>query len=294
MDWPKARAILLAAFAVVNLILAYSIWEPSSQSMELTSTVGPQSVQQLREKLLAGGLVLPLSVTVPRTPAPMRFLRVEAQPTPEFAEWSAALFGSEPSGPFIPSRLAHLKPALDPDTHATVFWPHATGAAAREVHMDNLEQVQSAAEDYLRQAALMPPGARFSRIYPGESPDTQVVEFVPYFDGMPVYSGYVRVQVSPRGTEQVSVLWVVPRGYTEAPAKAVRPPEEALLRLAGRFIGVKQSTITEVQLGYYAGRALSIDQGGDVHGWDTIPVWRITLDSGDVYYINAFNGELES
>jgi hypothetical protein len=296
VDWPKARAILLAAFTVVNLILAYSIWGPASLPLGVFDSSNQQSARQLREKLLAGGLVLPASVTVPHNPPPMRFLHVEALPTPDFNEWTAEIFGGTAvSGSRSPIGLDdHLKPAIDPDTHATVLWPHATGPAAREVRLDNKEQVQKAADDYLRQIAFFPPGARFSGIVSKPDTDTVTVEYVPFYDELPVYSGYVKVEVSARGIESVSKFWVVPRGYTDAPPKAVRPAEEALLRLAGRFMQVKQSTITDIQLGYYAGRALTQSQSGDIHGWDTIPVWRITLDSGDVYYINAFNGEVET
>jgi hypothetical protein len=296
VDWPRARAILLAAFTVVNLILAYSIWGPSGLSLELSTSSSQQSVHQLREKLLAGGLVLPSSVIVPRTPPPMRFLHVEAVPTPELTDWTTELFEQGPvSGPrdsFGPDD--RLVPMVDPETHAVVLWPHATGAAAREVKLDNKEQIQKATEDYLRQIAFLPSGARLSGIVTQPAKETVVVEYVPFFEGLPVYSGYVRAEVSARGIESVAKLWVAPRGYTDAPAKAVRPAEEALLRLAGRFMQARQSTITDIQLGYYAGRAFTLNQTGDIHGWDTIPVWRITLDNGDVYYMNAFNGEVET
>ncbi|HWI53914.1 MAG TPA: hypothetical protein VNT01_17380, partial [Symbiobacteriaceae bacterium] len=119
-------------------------------------------------------------------------------------------------------------------------------------------------------------------------------EYVPFFGGLPVYSGYVRAELSAHGVEKVTRFWVVPRNYTGAPAKQVRPPREALLRLAGRLASTKTRTVTDIQLGYYAGRTLSLAQSDEVHGWDTVPVWRITLDGGDTYYINAFNGEWES
>jgi hypothetical protein len=292
VDWPRARAILLAAFAVVNLILAYSIWGPSSISGDVV-TPQTQSTTHLRTLLMDRGLILPSTVTVPRTPPPMRLLHVESLPTPELQQWNAAIFGEAIRGRGL-GQLEYLNPVKDPETNAIVVWANAVGPAAREVRLDHREQVIDAAESYLRQVALLPRDARFGGLYPKKDQGTVAVEFVPFYDDVPVYSGYVRVEVSPRGIESVTRLWVMPRSYTEAPPKAVRPAGEALLRLAGRLSGLTPRTIVDIQLGYYAGRTLATAGSGDVQGWDTVPVWRFILDSGEVYYINAFNGEWES
>lgn len=294
MDWPRARAILLAAFAVVNLILAYSIWGPSALTADLTDMPQSQTPSQLRFTLAERGLILPVSISIPRTPAPMQFLHVEWPQTPAYSEWNAEDISVSPE-PALRS-VEHLQPTRDPATLATVFWIDAKGTAGREVQLDNRDQVQRFADEYLRQVALLPPGARLSGVFPRSDRGTVIVEYVPFYDNLPVYSGYVRAEVSERGVESISILWVVPRGYTEAPAKAIRPAGEALLRLAGRLstTTVKPRTVTEIQLGYYAGRTLVPAQAGDVHGWDTVPVWRIVTDTGEVYFINAFNGEWES
>jgi len=292
VDWPRARAILLAAFAVVNLILAYSIWGTGSVFVG-PAVASRQTAQQLRESLLERGLVLPITVTVPRTPNPMRFLYVEAPLTPDSLEWAGEFYGTTPFQRAEIATPSHLRLMVNPETHATELWANATGPAAREVQLDNEELVRKAAEDYLRQIAFMPPGARFSAIYPAGE-DRLVAEFVPFFEGVPVYSGYVRVEVSARGIEKVTRLWVVPRYYTDAPPKDVRPASEALLRLAGRLSSTEMLTVKEIQVGYYAGRAFSLAHPDDVHGWDTVPVWRITLDDGQIFYVNAFNGEWES
>jgi hypothetical protein len=187
-----------------------------------------------------------------------------------------------------------LRPAIDPQTKAVDYFPRATGPAARAIKLDNREQVIRFAEDYLRLMSLLPANARLSGVTENWNTGTVTVEYCPFFDGLLVFSGYVRVEISPRGVEKVSRFWVMPRTYTESAAKQVRPASEALLRLAGRLASARVRTVTEIQIGYYAGRTLSLAQSDDVHGWDTVPVWRITLDGGDTYYINAFNGEWES
>lgn len=276
MDWPKARAILLAAFLVVNLVLAYAIWGPSAAP---SGVAGAPDLDQIRARLLESSLVLPTSVDVPRVPAAMQFLHVEYRPTPEIPAPSGEVSGTAPDD--------------KPDTQAYVYRPGATGDAARVVNLESPSQVQRAANDYLHQLGLLPDDAVVSGVYPRPESSTAVVEYVPTYAGVPVFSGFIRAEVSHRGIESVSVLWVEPRGYTQAAPKAIRPVGEALLRLAGRLAG-ESNVITDIQLGYYAGRSLTATQAGSIQGWDTVPVWRFRLDSGDVYYINAFNGEWES
>lgn len=279
MDWPKARAILLAAFTAVNLILAYFIWGPSGVLPGVTDATHQQVVEQVRSTLAERGIILPSSVTVPRTPGPLRFIYVEYRPTPADSTARVELSGG-----------------VDPETQAMVYQLDAIGSAARELKLENRHQVQQAVEEYLRFQRLLPEGAVLSSVLPQADMGYLVVEFVPSFDGYPVFSGYVKAEVTTRGIEAVKQLWVQPRGYTDAPAKAVRPATEALLRLAGRLqpTGSHPLTIDQVELGYYANRSLTVAQPDEVNGWDTVPVWRISLDTGEVYYINAFNGEWES
>lgn len=299
MDWERARAILLVAFALVNAILAYSIWGPSEAFPGVSEAPHQKQIEQVRGTLLQRGLVLPDTVAVPRTPAPMQFLHVEYRPTPEFQPGSAELSGRangpaespEGAGPY-----SFLAPTIEKETEALVLSPLATGNAARDVKLENRLHVQQVVEEYLRRESLMPQRASFTGIFPQPETGHLIVEYVPVFQEYPVFSGYVRVEVSSQGIERLKLYWVQPGGYTDAPPKAVRPAVEALLRLAGRLggSGVKPRVVTDIQLGYYAGRSLTDEDGTTIHGWDTVPVWRISLDTGEVYYINAFNGEWES
>jgi hypothetical protein len=295
VDWPRARAILLAAFIMVNLLLAYSLWSPGGLP-GLSAASEPRQIEQLRARLFERGLVLPNAVSVPRSPEPLRFLYVEYRPTPGLAAIGSEFSGKVPPTSVFTARHAWMSPSFDPATQVVLYRPQADRTAEREVRLDNRQQLIQAAEEFLSQESLMPARAVFSAILPQAGTENVLVEFVPEYEGFPIYSGYTRVEVSPRGIETVAIFWVEPRGYTEALPKAVRPASEALLRLAGRLevSGQARDTIAMIQLGYYAGRSLTVTQTDEIQGWDTVPVWRITLDSGAIYYINALNGEWES
>lgn len=299
MDWTRARAILLIAFAVVNLILAYSLWSPESSLPALAEPSNRVQTEQLRARLSDRGLVLPPGVLIPSTPPPMRFLRVEYAPDLTFSQlqfesFRRGLAPVEPQRQGFEGSSGNPEPTLDPETQVVIYRPRATGPAARDVKLDSKTNVREVAEEYLRYQLLMPGNAFFSGVLPREN--GMMVEFVPYYQAIPVYSGYIRVDLSGRGIEEVRQFWVQPMGYKEMQPKAVRPAAEALLRLAGHLerTGERTRTIIDVRLGYYSGPSLTVPVAEGISAWDTVPVWRITLDNGMVYYINAFNGELES
>lgn len=285
MDWTRARAILLAAFAVVNLILAYALWGPKGEMNPSEPTARSQMVQ-LRTRLDERGLLLPSGITLPTTPPPMHFLRVEFRPDPPKPDAAPEPFEG------VTAR-ASLRVRYDPTTRETVLEP-ARAEAKTQVDLSDRGGLLRAAEEFLRQYDLLPDDVQLSGIFLRE--DGAVVEFVPAHEGLPVFSGYLRVYLSQRGIERAVMHWVEPVGFKEGAAKAVRPAAEALLRLAGHLQadGEQVRTIVDVRLGYYSGPSVTVPAAEEISAWDTVPVWRITLDNGQVYYVNAFNGELES
>jgi len=297
LDWPRARSILLVAFTIVNLVLAYSLWGPDT-TPALAEPSGRVQVEQIRARLSERGIILPTGVLLPPTPEPMRFLRVEYRPDLNLERSDDESYHRLAPTPLRPFGFDGLgtspEPTLDPDTQAVIYRPEATGRAAQPVDMENEAEVRQVAEDYLEDEQLMPDDAYPTGIiFRGE---TALVEFVPLFEGTPVFSGYTRVEVSKRGIETITQFWVRPRGYKDAPPKAVRTAADALFRLAGHLerSGTSARTILDVRLGYYAGRSLTVPAPDAISSWETVPVWRIHLDNGAVYFVNAFNGELES
>lgn len=285
MDWTRARAILIVAFALVNLVLAVSLWMPKDDLASAEPTARSQ-LAQLRSRLDERGLLLPSSVVIPATPEPMNFLRVEFRPYP--ANDGAA---GESSGGSAPA--TDLRYRNDAATRETVFLP-AYPQDWPAPDLSDRAALRTAAEGFLQTHGLLPDDAQLSGIF--SRPSGAMVEFVPAYEGLPVYSGYLRVYFSERGIERVVRHWVHPVGFKEGPPKAVRPAAEALLRLAGHLEQESDEvlTIVDVHLGYYSGPSVTVSAADEVSAWETVPVWRITLDNGLIYYVNAFNGELES
>lgn len=279
MDWARARVILLVAFTAVNLSLSYLLWGESARGLIAAHGSSRVERDQLRVDLLQLGVELDPSVVIPPTPQPMRFLRVVHQPAtlpPDLILNGAGLSVNSQSG-------------------LIGFTPGAKGAAARELKLENRAAVTQFAQEYGRSINLLPPEAQVTGTYLLDSGMLRV-EFSPVFNGLPVFAGFVLIDLSPRGVETISRFWVVPEGLKEGTAKAVRPAQEALLRVADEVQATKASErrVVEVRLGYYAVPATVGSPTSLVRAWDTVPVWQIRMADGRKYHVNAFNGQLES
>lgn len=296
MDWPRARAILLMAFTVVNGLLAYAVWGPSVSGSAVIGRSDQAHLQTVRARL--GELGMDLAVAIPNAPPLVpQFLRVEYNRTPDIPHVRAELFG-DIHGRFVDQLEVRalelgdsaLEPSVDRATGVVLYQPFARGSAAREIRLENRQAVRQAIDEYLRSEGLHRTDSRFTRFFPaGEA--LVGVEYIQIFEAVPVFTGYRRVIVSRNGIEKIEEQWAKPLTF-RGEQKAVLAPTEALLRVAGHVGGQGRRTFTEIELGYYAGRPLGGAEGSAL-AEDLVPVWRIALDSGEVFYINAFTGELE-
>lgn len=279
MDWARARLILLVAFTAVNLSLAYLIWGGAARGLmtDRTSSRGERDRVQL--DLATKGVQLDPAVILPTTPQPMSFLRVVHQP--------AALAGETIDGSPV---------TVDGQTGLLTVRPSGKGAAGRELKLENRSQAQQFATEYGRSINLLPPEAQVSGIYIQPRSGFLRVEYTPVWNGLPVFAGYIWIDLSTRGVETITRFWVVPEGPKEGTVKAVRPAQEALLRVADLLQAspANERKITEVRLGYYAGASIAGAPSTLIRAWDTVPVWQVRVGDTQVYYVNAFNGQLES
>jgi hypothetical protein len=279
MDWARARLILLVAFTAVNLSLSYFIWGVDGTSGLTASRDSRQQLDKLRVDLAQRDVHLAPSVTIPPTPEPMSFLRVVHRPVSPTAV-------QNPEGASL---------LVDPHTGVLTFRPSARGQAAREIKLENRAQVQQVALEYTRSTNLLPAEAQFLGLYPQPRTGFLRAEYAPTFGGLPIFSGYVWVDISPRGIETITRFWVEPEGLKEGSAKAVRPASEAILRVADLLAkGDGERVITGVRLGYYAGPAIAGSLSSLIRAWDVVPVWQIRVGDSRIYYVNAFNGQIEN
>jgi len=151
--------------------------------------------------------------------------------------------------------------------------------------LDNRE-VRNIVESFLMEEHLMPTGARFDSVE-NISPDARVLHYYQMIDGVAIFTGQLKVMIEENRVRSVEVYWVHPAEDSPVREMEVISAIEALSNLV-RDLGPSNEPqlITSIMLGYFSGEI-------DAEKWEISPVWRIVLQSGQVYYINAFTGNLE-
>lgn len=288
MDWQRARGLLLLTFTLVNAILAYALWQPLSSQPVANLGLGTFQLREVQAQLAGQGFYL--EATLPRAGRVIPFLRV-SPPAPTTTQELFALFeelaragpggGQEASWP--------LPPVVTRGDGTVVFQPERPWGPA--VRVESQSALRQAADEFVRRSGVA--GAvelRLARVY-YTAPGRGVVEYVPVYQGVPIFAGSLRVVIGARGVEEASAFFPRPEGFRGEP-KGVLDPTEALLRLAGHLkVGTQTEdgvSFTGVELGYFAQPQFSAS------AWDTYATWRILTGSGDVYYVNAFTGEVEA
>ena len=98
-------------------------------------------------------------------------------------------------------------------------------------------------------------------------------------------NSYIDVVVTPTGVKSYYQLWLSPIGYV-GKKRPVVSPLTAMLRVISERQSQDKMAITHIEQGFYS-RAYDADK------WQMAPVWKIQLDGQDLYYVNAYTGELE-
>ncbi len=271
MDWPRAKTILITAFALLNAFLIYRVWEVINLDESHYLPVTVEQIREVSEELAAEGIEL--AAPVPRKAPPMAFL-VLAHAGPEKQ-------GQEP-GPG--------KEGEKPDQ--TAGGTQGKGQAPGTLNANTARRL---AEGFIETKGGFPPASRFDGVVFLEAEGLYLVRYYQEFDGWPVFGGRIEVKLSTDGrVVDFQRTWLKPLGYS-GPRKGIIPATEALGRLnallKSRDSGEKARpgagwVIREIDLGYYS-------RIYDANQWEAPPVWRIRMEGGDTFYVNAYTGERE-
>lgn len=302
MDWPRAKVLLLVAFAVLDLSLGFLWFSYRSERLSRAAVPLPELAGEVKDNLAEAGIVLLGGVPAPEEiPAEMRRLRVKPWP-PDAEELTRAFFpegaqstawpGSDAgNGDPAGKSFRHGAERLTVLARGLVFYERgdlALGGGVETV-MDT-DVARSLADAFLKRAGL---GSSLGEpdlvAVGGEALPAYQVMYFQHYEDWPVFSGYTVVEVVPGGVRALEQLWVKPQGFV-GPRRPVISYEQALVNLAAalRADGNGERLLVEkVSLGYFSRSDPSARE------WEAWPVWRVHTRGGLDYYVNAYTGFLE-
>jgi len=294
MDFSKAKTVLIIVFFGLNLFLGYQIMV----SYRMVSFSGGifgdamdlEQMDRLEQSLEDNNYTL--KGELPRATRQKSFLRV-SPPQVRVSELIELFFGEEPEKQetFLEKR-AYYHPIGRLDYYFNGFYKFTPqynpekDETNKESDRYHKEQASETAEAFLEEKQLKPDNIRKDMVIENEEGDYKVWYHQVWMD-VPIYSSYIMVTIRDGEVTQMESYWMEPVGTDEDKKMEVLPATEALVRFLDRQgLSHQERIIEEVELGYYS-------QEYDADKWEIPPVWRVVMENGDIYFINAFTGNLE-
>jgi hypothetical protein len=272
MDLSRAKTVLILTFLCLNIVLLYQIWADEAGDSPVLFG-GEEKASQLEAALQQANLFL--NITLPR--GGMRVAHLEVTPwQPDPAEVIHIFWNALAEGEDTAARQQHILPGDGPMILSGVFAGLPPG------------QLRTAAQAFVEQIPFL---NDFVYDYIISGDNVTALYYRQEFAGFPLYAGYLQFRHEGAGTKDsrvdVYIYRLSPLGFAEQEREVI-PPATALWRFLETYTGEngQAAAIVEFSLGYY-----SEEYAAQL--WEIAPVWRIRLDNGEVYYINAFTGYRE-
>jgi len=281
MDWARAKTILIVAFIITNIFLAYNVWETKHYGHR-SERISSESIHEVVSILGQRGILI--SAPIPKDLYTNEILTVEYMEinTDELLE---SIYGRKGVNAIVQgdsSRHSENGIIVEVKNNREIFYNNlnlrnGTGGSLTE------QQALEAAEDFLRKHNLYK--------------ETMVIDSITKTDG-----GYslaydqqykdkllevsiVEMEITPGGVRSMHMLWLNPV-KVESSRKKISHAVDALIKVASRK-DVQERAPVEIDsirlVHYYDWEA--------AREGEAFPAWRISVN-GEEYYVNALSGQV--
>jgi len=293
VNWPKAKALLIAAFALIDIFLGYQVWARAQDQYagQYLTTSGYQAREALEQLARAN---VSVTADIPRKAEPMEWL-VVARPDLDKDQLEARFF---PEGTPVMRKVqvergtrtyylglrSELSVMEDGSLQFKVYGvtPVAGPAVTDEA------RAREAAIAFIKSHGGLPADAVADPVFYNAEEGLYHISYHQVYQGRPHYGAHLTALVTGDGRPLgIHATWPQPLG-PEGSKRVLLPATDALLRLAGSLPSrsTQRVEVVDISLGYYS-------QSYDSDRWVEPPVWRIRLADGTLYHVNAYTGQLE-
>ncbi|CDI41082.1 conserved protein of unknown function [Tepidanaerobacter acetatoxydans Re1] len=282
LEWKKAITILVVSFILLNIFLVFNLWFKEKPMAEFELTSGQQS--EIKQYLMERGVILKvddLKEGRPQSLLEVSFQKVDEKKALEsfFGKKALPQVNKTQDGRMYTFEKQQL--IITDNGFITYFnnedqiiWPNLTK-----------EQAENEAANFIKNHGNMPANAVLDKVTYDDKSQGYLLEYVRYHDNFFIDNSYVTMLVTPSGIKTYYQCWLKPLGYV-GKKRGVISPLTAIMRVINEVQAENQISITRVQQGYYS-------KLYDANRWQVAPVWKIELNDGDIYYVNAYTGEME-
>ncbi len=303
MDFSRARTVLIGMFLFLNIFLLYQIW----QDVDRSGFIFPgRKEEETRLEMALSTAGFSLGTSLPK--GGMRLAHLVVEPwqfdAAELISTFWTLWEKEKDLPPVTEKVNN-----EGNGGAERGKTYSCGEYSLHVEEEGLlvfkmktkkifEQEMNNKEYILKIAQIitqkMPFLQDFIFDYAQETDHLHVFHYRQEYEEYPLYGGYAKLLLDGEDSVVIFLYRLEPLNFA-AQTREIISPAAALLRFLEAYKPAihkekpdtaKKKNITEIVLGFYS-------PGYDAERWEIPPVWRIRLDDGEVYYVNAFTGNLE-
>lgn len=289
MDWSKSKTILIIAFFILNIFLVYRLWDGEVQG-DITPWISPREKEEvisyleknnvlftgeLKEEIktksfyeVSGRYMKDEDIFASFDLNIKDFEKIERENYDLYLDQDNILVSRFDSGKvhfYFPGGYVPDNALFSPGIYEKDRIFYWVGELTRKLPVNKdlyLEDIHFDEEDN-----------RAELIYHQK------------MNGDNFYGGYFKATVTSKGIEKGKFFFLDYEGESETFIEII-PATTALLRIINHLPQGKENIITSLELGYFT-------QEFYAESWEAVPVWKISTENGDEYYLNAFTGELE-
>ena len=292
MNLSRAKTVLICTFLALNIFLCYQLWQDQGYG-GFASFGQKEEITRLEIALQNAGLIL--EANLPKSTEPVAYMIVEPWTySPQeliFNLWES-LEGPEESVPEITIDFSkNADKEGEENLLAYSFGRYElvvsrTGTAVLKFAPRDEEAKQitteQEAQQLIKSISFLDD---FVPDYSHPAENGKIICFRQEYEKFPLYAGYLHYFVIKRQPIlQFYRLEVL--GFADQKREVISS-STALLRFLERYEKTEgEVSIVEFSMGYYT-------REYDAERWEIPPVWRIRLNNGELYYINAFTGNPE-
>ncbi len=281
MDWGRARTILITAFVIANIFLAYNLWETKHQghrSERMSST----SIEEIIEILGQRGIHV--NTPIPKEIYTKEALTVEYSRV-DIAQLAKTVYGDGDVLPKVTEESVRYSEdgiILEVKNGREIFYNNLRlrdGSAGPLTEQEGVDLAKAFLNKYgLHKSTMIVDSVT-------ATDEGYRVRFLQRYGDTLVEVSEVSMEVTSKGIRSMRMLWLEPV-KSEKGRKKIVHAIDALIKVAGRkeLLDKKPVNVNSIKLIHYFDWDMA-------KGGETFPVWRVCMDKG-TYYVNALTGRI--
>lgn len=279
MDWSKAKNILIIAFIITNIFLAYVLINSRSTNIP---EVSDDFVKDVEGFLLEKNINL--SVEIPRYLPSLSLYTIKYEMY-ELLDIARRFFGQQYSIDDTESNIYHISNGIE---KVTVKYDneiiYESIANSKKYFNLNKEKAEDMAKDFISSKGFSTDDFKLS--YIKEENGTYFLEFTKVIDDYYFEKSYMRFYISETGVNRFERYWIESAELDDSTNLTIMSAPRALLKLLA-MEEVHGKTIEEISISYYLDPEthIGVINASKTKGGKATPAWRILFSDGEKIFL---------